>query len=154
MSRLNPTQPAQPYTIRVENERPFAIQSVDGVLEGFIDRLVWLYDGDELLGAEIIDYKSDRTKNRKRDELVGFYSGQLNAYIDAVATFSELPEEKINAFLVFLEGGEVLEVEKELGVPAKIASEVASDETQPHFGGKAKRLDRESGSGDQLRLWD
>ena len=143
-------EPVQPFTVRVENERPFAIQSVGGVLEGFIDRLLWLYEGDELVGAEIIDFKSDKAKNGKRDEQVRFYSGQLNAYIDAVATFSELPEEKINAFLVFLETGELVEVEKETGVPAK----VTADETQTLLRRGVKRLDGKVEPGKQLRLWD
>ena len=114
------------------------IQNVDGVLEGFVDRLLWLYDGDQLLGAEIIDFKSDKAQNGKRDEQVRFYSAQLNAYIDAVATISELPEEKINAYLVFLENGEIVEVEKEIGVP----QEVSENEASTHLRGNVKRLDR------------
>ena len=143
-------KPTQPFSVRVENERPFVIQNVDGVLEGFVDRLLWLYDGDQLLGAEIIDFKSDKAKNGKRDEQVRFYSAQLNAYIDAVATISELPEEKINAYLVFLENGEIVEVEKEIGVP----QEVSANESSAHLRGKVKRLDRKVEPGKQLRLWD
>ena len=74
----------------------------------------------------------------------------MNAYVDAVATISELPEEKINAYLVFLENGEIVEVEKEIGVP----QEVSANESSAHLRGKVKRLDRKVEPGEQLRLWD
>ena len=67
-----------------------------------------------------------------------------------MATISELPEEKINAYLVFLENGEIVEVEKEIGVP----QEVSENEASTHLRGNVKRLDRKVESGEQLRLWD
>ena len=140
-------KPVQPLTMRVENERAFAIQNVDGVLEGFIDRIVWLTDGDTLLGAEIIDFKSDPVNDDTIKDRVAHHSPQLNAYIDALATISELAEERINAYLVFVEKGAVVPVEKQMGV----SEEVKSSDVQPHFQGKAKRL---NDPGTQLRLWD
>ena len=90
------------------NERRFAVRDEGRLLSGIMDRLVLLYDGDRLVAADIIDYKTDsvdRDDPPKLDQLVEFYRPQLDAYRRAVATMFHLPPRQICARLLFVSAG-------------------------------------------------
>ncbi len=89
----------------VFRELPFAIHDDDSLLTGSIDRLVVLFDGSRPLGAEVIDFKTDRIAPGDEAALaarVEHYRPQLAAYRRAVARTRGLPEDRISARLVFL----------------------------------------------------
>lgn len=134
----------------VENERPIAVQLEQVVLEGFIDRVVWLYQDDQLVGAEIYDYKTDSVDASSVGPRSEFYRPQIEAYVAALVQISSLTPDQIKSFLVFLRSGIVLAVPDDL----------------PDLGGPATRNPKEADSGvthtipnpnfkkgQQLRLW-
>ena len=79
----------------VLRERPYQfVEAKSAVLwEGKIDRLVLLYDGTELVGADVVDFKSDEKLVQERlDE----YRLQLKRYGEAVERLYGLSPEKIS----------------------------------------------------------
>ncbi len=83
----------------VFRERPYQF-SDNGVLwNGVIDRLVLLYDGAELVGADVVDFKSDE---RIVPERLEEYRLQLKRYGEAVNRLYGLPHEKISLRVAFV----------------------------------------------------
>ena len=109
-------QPAplhSPLVPAVQNERGFALRDGERLLTGFIDRLVLLQQGPRVVAAEIIDYKTDALPagdQRQLAEKIAFYAPQMQAYRRAVAKFTQLPLEHIQARLVFVAAGVVATV--------------------------------------------
>ena len=98
----------------VQNERGFAIRDGDQLLTGFIDRLVLLEDGGQVVAAEIIDFKTDEFDAQDPQQLaakIAFYAPQLQAYQRAVSQMTTCPPERIVATLLFVEAGVVQPVE-------------------------------------------
>jgi len=96
--------------IRLWRERPFAVRQEDAILSGAIDRLVVLYDGTRPVGADVLDFKTDRVPADDPaaiDSRVEFYRPQMEAYTQAVGTMFDLPAERISARLIFVEPGVV-----------------------------------------------
>jgi ATP-dependent helicase/nuclease subunit A len=96
--------------LEVQTERPFAVSIDEQLLVGTIDRLVLIRVNDELVAADVIDFKTDQlsTKNPQGiDERVNFYRPQLAAYRRAVAKLYSLPLTRIATRLAFLSVGEV-----------------------------------------------
>ncbi len=92
---------------KVHNERGFAFCEQDQLVQGFIDRLVLLYRGDQVVAAEILDYKTDFWDQNRPETLVSkttFYAPQIQAYRLAVARLTGLALDRIAAKLVFLHG--------------------------------------------------
>ena len=50
--------------LEVHNERRFAVRDDHRMLSGTIDRLVLIYDGDQLWGADVIDLQNRRRLDR------------------------------------------------------------------------------------------
>jgi ATP-dependent exoDNAse (exonuclease V) beta subunit len=99
---------------RAENERGFAVRDGAQLLTGFIDRLVLLADGDQVVAAEIIDFKTDVLDGQdpqQRADKVAFYAPQLRAYRRAVSQLTHCPPERIVATLLFVEAGIVATVD-------------------------------------------
>ncbi|HRX79153.1 MAG TPA: 3'-5' exonuclease, partial [Pirellulaceae bacterium] len=95
----------------VENERTFALRNESQLLNGSIDRIVWIYAGKQLVAADILDFKTDLLKddsaaNEKRE----YYRPQLEAYRDAVCRMSGLAAEQVIARLVFVGHGLIVRV--------------------------------------------
>ena len=88
--------------VEVKNERGFAVGINGQLLQGFIDRLVLTYEGDKLLAAEVIDYKTDAVEGEALQSRINHYRPQLNAYRQATARFCKLPLERVSAQLVFV----------------------------------------------------
>lgn len=93
----------------VHREWPFVVRDGDTLLSGQMDRLVMLYDGERLVGADIVDFKTDRVSGSedRLDARVEHYRPQLEAYRRAAAKLLRLPVEQVSARLVFLETGSV-----------------------------------------------
>lgn len=105
--RLTPT---------AQNERGFAIRDGDQLLTGFIDRLVLLEAGGQVVAAEIIDFKTDlfdASNPQQQAAKVAFYAPQLQAYQRAVSQMTGCPLERIVATLLFVEAGLVLTVDRD-----------------------------------------
>lgn len=97
---------SQPLTARVRREYKFATL-VDGTLQqGSIDRLVLLYHGDQLVAADIIDFKTDTDLAAAKEK----HSEQLLAYRDAVGTSFTLPPDRIAARLLMVTDGSVVAI--------------------------------------------
>jgi ATP-dependent exoDNAse (exonuclease V) beta subunit len=89
----------------VETECPFAVLEPDGLLSGSIDRLVVLLDGDEVVAADLIDFKTDALKAGEeaiRDR-TAYYRPQVEAYRRAAAQLFRLPPQRIASRLLFLD---------------------------------------------------
>ncbi|MDP7019357.1 MAG: UvrD-helicase domain-containing protein [Pirellulaceae bacterium] len=96
--------------LEVHNERRFAVRDNDRLLSGAIDRLVLMYDSDQLVAAEVIDYKTDAVPVDDPDELeatIEHYRPQQEAYRDAVSKMFHLDREKISARLLLVGPGVV-----------------------------------------------
>jgi ATP-dependent exoDNAse (exonuclease V) beta subunit len=99
--------------LEVQRERPFAVRSGDEILTGSIDRLVLVRRGNQVIAADVLDYKTDAIAPGNRAllaEKTAFYTPQLNAYRLAVSKLYRLSERQITARLVFLAAGIVVGV--------------------------------------------
>jgi ATP-dependent exoDNAse (exonuclease V) beta subunit len=95
---------AQPLTFRVRREHPFALMTDGRLQQGSIDRLVLYYHGDQLVAADIVDFKTDAdiaaAKEKHRDQLL--------AYRDAVSRSFALPPDHIAARLLMVKEGVII----------------------------------------------
>lgn len=92
----------------VLRERPFSTLAPDGKLwRGTIDRLVLLRDGNRVVGADVVDFKSDRLPNgvAPSQESLAVYRRQLAFYGEVVSRWYSLPKEKISLRLAFVSEG-------------------------------------------------
>ena len=93
---------------RVWRERPFAIRDGNTILHGQIDRLVVLYEGEHIVAADVVDYKSDMVSaddSRAVDARVEIYRPQLESYRLAASRLCRLTVDRISARLLFVAGG-------------------------------------------------
>ena len=80
---IHATDSGERWRWQVWRERPFAIRDGNAILNGKIDRLVLLYDGDHIVAADVVDYKSDMLSAddpRAVDARAEIYRPQLEAY--------------------------------------------------------------------------
>jgi ATP-dependent exoDNAse (exonuclease V) beta subunit len=95
----------------VQRERSFVLVDGDAILRGSIDRLVLSWRGDELIGADVIDFKTDHVPNDKAiDDSVEFYRPQLDAYRKAASTITGLDASRVAARIAFVDAGVVRKV--------------------------------------------
>jgi len=92
--------------LELHREKPFAVRIDDSIVTGSFDRLVVMRRDGRVVGAEVIDFKTDRTVGGV-DELVEHYRPQIDAYRRAAAKLYHLDALDISARLVFLTAGEV-----------------------------------------------
>jgi ATP-dependent helicase/nuclease subunit A len=92
----------------VFRERPFAVADAGGVLQGVFDRLVVLRDGSQIIGADVLDYKTDDVGDdpRATDARVEHYRPQLEAY-RAAARMLAIPPAMVSSRLLFVGPGVV-----------------------------------------------
>jgi len=100
-------------TLEVRNEHAFSIVLADEAGEeqlwnGSIDRLVLGRRGDEVVWAEVLDYKTDLLTSDQLPARVEHYRPQLESYGRVVAAQTELPASAIRLRLLFLELGRVV----------------------------------------------
>jgi ATP-dependent exoDNAse (exonuclease V) beta subunit len=93
---------------QVLREHAFALREEGKLMSGSIDRLVLVREGERVVAAEVIDFKTDMLdkKSSTLADKVEFYRPQLAAYRRAVARLHRLDEAAITARLVFLSTGE------------------------------------------------
>ena len=91
-----------PPEARLERERAFLQRQGDAVVQGKIDRLVTLRAGGRVIGAEVLDYKSDGVEADAIPALVEQYRPQMEAYRAAVAAMYGLDPAAVRARLVLL----------------------------------------------------
>jgi ATP-dependent exoDNAse (exonuclease V) beta subunit len=99
--------------LHVQTERRFAIREGNTLLTGSIDRLVLIGHKDNLLAADITDYKTDAIRADDEPALqsrIDYYRPQLAAYRRAVSQFSRLAESRISTRLVFLHSGQTIDL--------------------------------------------
>jgi len=101
---------AQPLTLTVHNEQRIAVQLGTQLLSGSIDRLVLLRRGDEVVAADVLDFKTDQVTEGELPEKVEFYRPQINAYRRAVSLIWRLPVERVSARLLFVGPGALCNV--------------------------------------------
>jgi ATP-dependent exoDNAse (exonuclease V) beta subunit len=90
-----------PNAERVETERPFVVRDGNRIVNGRLDRIVWLRDKDGTLAAEVIDYKTDAISMAELPERVEYYRPQIESYLRSVTTLGNLPPNRVTAVLVF-----------------------------------------------------
>jgi ATP-dependent exoDNAse (exonuclease V) beta subunit len=83
----------------VFRERPFAVADEGAILQGVFDRLVVLRDGERVMGADVLDYKTDEVGDAPRaiDARVEHYRPQLEAYRRAAARILAIPLSSVSA---------------------------------------------------------
>jgi ATP-dependent helicase/nuclease subunit A len=99
--------------LTVHNEQAFAYREAGQLINGSIDRLVLHTDGDRVVAAEVIDYKTDALlpgKDTDFNAKIAYYRPQLDAYRRAVARLYRLPLESVSATLLFLANGTLVSV--------------------------------------------
>ena len=98
-------------TPRVLREHPFVCRFEQTLINGVVDRLVLWSDGDQVVAAELFDFKTDAIgDDASLAARVESYRPQLDSYRRAVAQLFDLSSDHIAANLVFVQRGEVVEV--------------------------------------------
>jgi len=94
-------------TLEVLRERRFAVRDEGILLQGTIDRVVLIKQGNRVVAADVIDYKSDRLKTAKAvRDTVEYYKPQMEAYRRAVEQLWGLEPSAVSVRLLFVERGE------------------------------------------------
>jgi ATP-dependent exoDNAse (exonuclease V) beta subunit len=97
--------------LEVWRERSFAVvwerEGEREVLTGTFDRVVVGRDGKgKVVGAEVVDFKTDRLDGEKdRTERAEYYRPQLEAYAEAVSKLTGLSREKVTTRIAWVWGG-------------------------------------------------
>ena len=100
-------------TLKVEAERPIAVRDADRLLVGDIDGLVTIYNGDQPIAADILDFKTDAIPPGDKTAVakkVDYYRPQLSAYRGAVCSICRLESAQVSARLLFLQADIVEEL--------------------------------------------
>jgi ATP-dependent exoDNAse (exonuclease V) beta subunit len=96
-------------TPQVHNEQQFAVRTdAGGIARGAIDRLVLFREAGRIVGAEIIDFKTDALDADNPAAVAAkleYYRPQVEAYRSGVARMYRLPREAISARLLFVSPG-------------------------------------------------
>jgi ATP-dependent helicase/nuclease subunit A len=94
-------------SLDVRNEFPFAVVAGDQLVSGNIDRLVLIRAGTKLVGADIVDFKTDGLgrDDEYLSEKVAFYRPQLDSYRQAVADMTGLELQRVTSRLLFVTAG-------------------------------------------------
>ena len=112
-SELETDIAGQAKTVSVFNEHEFAVRTPEGIVHGKIDRLVLVSVNEEIIAADIIDFKTDAfdaTDENQLQEKTEFYRPQLRAYANAIERIYNLPSGRVRAKLAFVHSGFVVEV--------------------------------------------
>ncbi|MEE8142819.1 MAG: UvrD-helicase domain-containing protein [Planctomycetota bacterium] len=106
-------RPPSPRSCTVLREHPFAVRHEDRLLTGSFDRLVLELEEERVVGADLIDFKTDRFPADEPGALearVEYYRPQLQAYRRAVAQLYDLKSGAIRTRLLFVRPGIVREL--------------------------------------------
>ncbi len=94
-------------SLEVRNELPFAIVAGDQLVSGNIDRLVLIRRGVELVGADVVDFKTDGLgpDQQRLPDKIAFYRPQIEAYRRAVIDLTGLDSTQVTSRLLFVTAG-------------------------------------------------
>ena len=106
--------------LEVSNEHTFSVVLPDDSGEeqlwsGSIDRLVLARLGDDIVWAEVLDYKTDILTEEQLPDRIEYYRPQLETYARVVAAQTGLAVSEIRLGVVFLELGRVVEIQGGVG---------------------------------------
>ena len=103
-----------PFELKVYQEFPLSALHKSQHFNGNIDRLVLATREGKVLGADIIDYKTDRIDPEDPDRTLEarseYYRGQLDIYARGLSASMQIPLEMINTRLAFVGAGIVTRV--------------------------------------------
>ncbi len=106
--------PSDPgVAVRVENDFPFIRRVAGEIQQGFIDRLVLIERDGQVIGAELLDYKTDAIEPGDEEGLTArteHYRPQIEAYLGVVREQHGLAADHVRGRVVFLAAGVVNEV--------------------------------------------
>jgi len=91
----------EPLRLDVYREFPFVVELDGRWLEGQIDRLILISEGDQLVAAEVLDFKTGELAESEVDSEVVRYAEQLKWYCAAVCELFRLPPEKVRGLIGF-----------------------------------------------------
>lgn len=97
--------------LEVERERRFAVSLEGSLVQGTMDRVIWVYQGNQRVAADIIDFKSDIVDGAKLQSRIEHYRPQMEVYRRAVSRFAKIPIECIATRLVFSHPRQVINLE-------------------------------------------
>lgn len=101
----------QANRLEVDCERQFATTLDGNLVQGIMDRVIWVYQGSQLIAADIIDFKSDVVDVGDLQNRIEYYQPQMEIYRRAVSQFARIPMGKISTRLVFSRSGQVIDLE-------------------------------------------
>ena len=105
------TNLARAAEVVVQNEWPFVIVDGSQMLQGRMDRVVFLQAAEETIAADVLDYKTDfisTSPGQTLPDLVEHYRPQIEAYRRTLSQLTHLPPERITAGLVFVSVGKLV----------------------------------------------
>lgn len=91
----------EPLRLDVRREMPFVVEIEGQWLEGQIDRLVLISEGDQVVAAELLDFKTGEVRVEELTEESQRYADQMHWYARAVEQLFSLPKESVGLFLGF-----------------------------------------------------
>lgn len=97
--------------LEVECERRFATTLDGNLVQGTMDRVVWVYQGSQLVAADIIDFKSNVIDVENLQSRIEYYQPQMEVYRRAVSQFAKIPIASIATRLVFSHPRQVINLE-------------------------------------------
>ncbi len=101
------------FRLDPHNEHRFVVRDGHCLLSGTIDRLILIYHGDQLVAADILDYKTDALppNDPHAESIVDHYRPQLSAYRRALSNIFHLPLDQISARLLLVGPGLMKDVD-------------------------------------------
>lgn len=97
--------------LQVMNEWPFAILQEGQLLSGRMDRVVLIRQAEQVIAADVLDFKTDAINSRSGQTLkerVEHYQPQVDAYKRTIAANLGLSPERIAIGLIFLDPGKLV----------------------------------------------
>ena len=91
--------------LEVRNEQPIAGRHQSGIVSGTVDRLILVRSGGQLIGADVLDYKTDlneSTSETAQQKKLDRYAAQMATYRTVLMTSLRLDESRIGSKLVLL----------------------------------------------------
>ncbi|MEX0712944.1 MAG: 3'-5' exonuclease, partial [Pirellulales bacterium] len=95
-----------PMECEVHREYPFVVRDGEVLLQGAIDRLVLFSNGQRIVAAHLIDFKTDQVSAAGAiEEKLEYYRPQIEAYCRAAEKLTGLDRAHISACLLFVGAG-------------------------------------------------
>ncbi|MEO2032166.1 MAG: UvrD-helicase domain-containing protein, partial [Planctomycetaceae bacterium] len=99
--------------LEVKNEHPFAVLDDGEIINGFIDRLVLIHVDNQLVAADIVDFKTDSFDFSDEElfkQKTEYYGEQLQMYARVVSRLYRISQQAISTRLFMLGAGRIANV--------------------------------------------